>query len=213
MAIYRLHGRSRSGNTYKVAFYLNAAGLDWEPVLVTPADNQSPEWRARYNQMGEVPVLELRGRMLSQSGAILMELARETGKFAPDGDAGWSEALRWLLWDNHKFTNHWSTYRFVRSFSPKEPSPDVLAYLKGHIDQNFAVLERSLADRPFVLGATPTVADFSLTGYIYYPPEEWGYEWRPSYPGIAGWADRMAALPGWKPPYELLPGGAAKPLR
>jgi glutathione S-transferase len=213
MAQYRLHCRSRSGNSYKVAFYLNAAGLDWEPVMVTPAEGQSPEWRAKVNAMGEIPVLETNGRFLSQSGAILIELARSTGKFAPAEEAGWSEALRWILWDNHKFTNHWATYRFVRSYAPKEPSPDVLAYLKGHSDQNFAVLDKVLSGRPFVLGDRPTIADFSLAGYVYYPATEWGYTWRGDYPAVAGWADRLAALPGWKPPYELLPGGIAAPLR
>jgi glutathione S-transferase len=213
VATYRLHCRSRSGNAYKVAFYLAASGLDWEPVLVTPAEGQSPEWRAKVNAMGEVPVLETGGRYLSQSGAILMELARTTGHFAPRNDAEWSEALRWILWDNHKFTNHSAAYRFARSFAPAAPSPDVLAYLQALSNLNFGVLDKVLAGRPYVLGDTPTIADFSLAGYIYYPASEWGYDWRPAHPGVAAWADRLATLPGWRPPYDLMPGGVAVPLR
>ena len=34
MAHYRLYCTARSGNSYKVALYLNCAGLDWEPVGV-----------------------------------------------------------------------------------------------------------------------------------------------------------------------------------
>ena len=34
MARYKLHGFCQSGNTYKVALYLNCAGLDWEPVFI-----------------------------------------------------------------------------------------------------------------------------------------------------------------------------------
>jgi len=213
MSTYRLHCRSRSGNSYKVAFYLSAAGLPWEPVLVTPADNQSAAWRQGVNAMGEIPVLEADGRFLSQSGAILIELARKTGHFAPADETQWSEALRWILWDNHKFTNHWATYRFVKSFSPKEPAPGVLDYLKAHSDQNFAVLDRTLAGSPYVLGDTPSIVDFSLAGYVYYPDSEWGYGWRDGHPHIAAWADRLAALPGWKGPYEMMPGGIAKPVR
>ena len=34
MAQYKLHCFCQSGNSYKVALYLNCAGLDWEPVFV-----------------------------------------------------------------------------------------------------------------------------------------------------------------------------------
>ena len=33
MAHYKLHCFCQSGNSYKVALYLNCAGLDWEPVF------------------------------------------------------------------------------------------------------------------------------------------------------------------------------------
>ena len=32
MARYRLHCNGDSGNSYKIALYLNCAGLDWEPI-------------------------------------------------------------------------------------------------------------------------------------------------------------------------------------
>ena len=85
MALYRLHCVGASGNSYKVALYLNCAGLDWEPVGVDFAGGQTrePNWRAESNAMGEIPVLEVADKRLSQSGAILMWLAETTGKFAP----------------------------------------------------------------------------------------------------------------------------------
>ncbi len=33
MARYKLHCFCQSGNSYKVALYLECAGLDWEPVF------------------------------------------------------------------------------------------------------------------------------------------------------------------------------------
>jgi glutathione S-transferase len=58
-----------SGNSYKVALYLNCAGLDWEPVGVDFAggEKRDPAWRAATNGMGEVPVLEADGRQMTQS--------------------------------------------------------------------------------------------------------------------------------------------------
>ena len=45
-------------------------------------------------------------------------------------------------------------------------------------------------------------ADLSLAGYVYYP-EETGLSWS-SYPNIEAWKKRIAALPGWAGPYELM---------
>jgi glutathione S-transferase len=77
VAQYKLHCVGGSGNAYKLALYLNCAGLDWEPVGVDFAGGQTRDasWRADTNAMGEDPVLEVDGRRMSQSGAILIWLA------------------------------------------------------------------------------------------------------------------------------------------
>jgi glutathione S-transferase len=64
-----------------------------------------------------------------------------------------------------------------------------------------------------VAGDKPTLADFSLAGYVFYPPEEGGYEWAKVSPNLAAWMERVCALPGWKDPYALMPGERLKPLR
>jgi glutathione S-transferase len=77
MAHYRLHCCGGSGNSYKLALYLSCAGLNWEPVGVDFAggETRNADWRAASNMMGEVPVLEVAGKRMSQSGAILLWLA------------------------------------------------------------------------------------------------------------------------------------------
>lgn len=215
MATYRLHGFGRSGNTFKVAMYLATAGLDWEPVLVSVAagDTRDPAWRAKFNPMGEIPVLEVGGRFLTQSGAILMELAETTGHYAAATTEERPEVMRWILWDNHKFTNYFAMHRLQKAFAPQPPPPEVLAWLKGHVEQNLALLEGHLASRTWVVGNRPTIADLSLAGYLYYPTAETGFDLAATHPNITAWTQRIAALPGWKPPYELLPGGVPTPLR
>jgi glutathione S-transferase len=51
----------------------------------------------------------------------------------------------------------------------------------------------------------------SLCGYLYFPVEESGYDIARSYPAMAKWLDRLKALPGWKPPYQMLPGQQIAP--
>lgn len=203
---YRLHGFAQSGNSYKVALYLVCSGLKFEPVLVNYGGGQTRDagWRETVNEMGETPVLEADGRLMSQSGAILTWLAEQTGHFAPVGEAGRYEALRWLLFDNHKFTSYLATHRFLNTFMPAPPDPAVAAFLRARIEAALAVVDKHLAGSAFMLGDAPTIADFSLAGYVFFPPEELGIDlsaWR----AIEDWRGRLRALPGWVGPYDLLP--------
>jgi glutathione S-transferase len=118
-----------------------------------------------------------------------------------------------VLFDNHKFTSYLATYRFLRSLAPQAPDPNVLAFLKGRFEAAAAILDKHLSGGTFIAGDKPTIADFSVAGYVYYPIEEHGYDWAKTHPGIHAWTERMRALPGWKGPYELMPGERTRPLR
>lgn len=213
MTGYRLHCLGASGNSYKVALYLNCAGLDWEPVGVDfgGGETRTENWRASLNAMGEVPVLEAAGMRMSQSGAILLWLAETISRFAPAADQRF-EALRWLLFDNHKFTNNYAMHRVQNCFTAN-PDAAVLAFLRARVESSFSIAERHLAGHRFVLGERPTIVDFSLAGYVFYPASETGFDIAAEYPAIDAWRRRIAALPGWKPPYEMMPVGTSPPLR
>lgn len=210
---YRLHCLGASGNSYKVALFLTFAGLDWEPVGIDFVGGQTRDatWRTGTNAMGEVPVLEVDGRYLSQSGAILAWLAETHGKFAPEEDDR-LEALRWLLFDNHKFTSGYAQHRMALSILPETPHPSLLAYLRGRAESSLSIVEKHLADRLYVLGDRLTIIDFSLAGYIYYPAEETGFDIAAAFPNIEAWRRRLAAMPGWKPPYKMMPVGSPMPV-
>jgi glutathione S-transferase len=212
---YFLHGFCQSGNTYKVALYLNCAELDWEPVFVDYMNGatRDAKWREATNELGEVPVLDVGSKKMTQSGAILLYLAEMTDKFAPETDDERNEALRWILFDNHKFTSYFATYRFMKSLAPQAPDPAVMAFLKGRFDGAAAIVDGHLAKSKFMIADRPTIADFSLAGYMFFPVEETGYDWAKSHPNIHAWTQRLRALPGWKDPYELLPGQRIKPSR
>jgi glutathione S-transferase len=220
MTRYRLHCVGASGNSFKVALFLNCAGLDWEPVGVDFAGGQTrdAQWRAATNAMGEVPVLEVpalevEGGRLSQSGAILSWLAERHGRFGPADAAEQFETLRWLLFDNHKFTGSFAPHRILCSMIPEPTPPAVLAYMRARVDSAFSIVDRHLAAHRFMLGDRPTIVDFSLVGYLYYPTEETGIDLVTAFPAIDAWRCRIAALPGWKPPYEMMPVGNSLPMR
>jgi glutathione S-transferase len=68
------------------------------------------------------------------------------------------------------------------------------------------IAERHLQNRSFVVGDQPTIADVSMVGYLSFPVEESGYDLAASHPALHAWLRRVAALPGWRAPYDLLPG-------
>jgi glutathione S-transferase len=212
--MYRLHGFCQSGNTFKVAFLMRALAVPWEPVFVDffGGATRGADWREATNPMGEVPVLEADGQRLTQSGAILSWLAERHG---PDwrgrSEEERFEVLRWLLFDNHKFTSYFATYRFIKAFGPTAPDPAVMAFLRGRIDGAFGVVDKHLAGRPFVAGDAATIADLSLSGYLFYPVAESDYAFEGRFPNIAAWVGRVRALPGWGDPYDVLPGTRIEP--
>ena len=210
---YLLYCFAQSGHAYKVALLLETVGAQRGQRLWTPrfvdyfnGETHTPEYRA-INEMGEVPVLEIPGeggRRLSQSGAILDLLSRRLGVYAPQDEAARTETLRWLLFDNHKFTAYTATYRFLRNFA-QQPDPAVVQFFRARCEGAWSVLNAHLGTRPFVQGEAMTIADFSLAGYIFFD-DEIGVHWRKEYPRIHEWRERIRALPGWRHPYELMPG-------
>jgi glutathione S-transferase len=209
MPEYQLYCFAQSGNAYRVALMLNLVGADWTPVFVDffkGGEQRTPKYRADVNEMGEVPVLVHGGKKLSQSGVCLTYLAERTGKFAPQTEDERLEALRWIIFDNQKVNGFLGPYRFLKNFAKPAGDPAVLAFLKGRIDGNLAIVDKRLATRAFMLGERPTIADISLVAYLYYPAEELGFDIAATHPSIGKWLDRMKALPGWEHPYKLMPG-------
>ena len=117
--------------------------------------------------------------------------------------------LRWLFWDNHKLTGYMATYRFHRAFTPN-PDPQVLKYFRRRLDDFLSILDQHLKANAFAIGERPTVADFSMMAYLHYPASETGYDFAASHPSIHAWLKRIAALPGWRSAYDLLPGKRLK---
>jgi glutathione S-transferase len=115
------------------------------------------------------------------------------------------ELLRWLFWDNQKMSAGMATYRFMRTFTPKS-DPAVLAWHLARVRDFLGILEQHLGESAFVACGRLTIADISMCAYLSYPADETGIDLRGSYPNITAWLDRLAKEPGWKSPYELLPG-------
>ncbi len=207
MTSYRLHYFPESGNSYKLALMLTLCGQKFEPIWTDFGGGvtRTAAWRESVNELGEIPVLEEDEVRLTQTGPILLRLAKRYVRFGGSNENEEFEILRWLFWDNHKLTGYMASYRFQRTFTPS-PDPSILAFMRNRIDDYLNIAEQHLRSRSFVVGNQPTVADISMIGYLCFPPEESGYDLAESHPAVRDWISRVAASPGWRPPYDLLPG-------
>ena len=209
MTEFQLYCFAQSGNAYRAALMLNLIGADWEPVWIDffgEGVQRKTPYRTDVNEMGEVPVLVQGKKKLTQSGVILTYLSKLTGKFRPQGEDEELESLRWIIFDNQKVNGFLGPFRFLRIFAKPRGDPAVLAFLKARIDGNLSIVNKRLTGRQFLVSDKPTIADVSMTAYLYYPAEEFGFDIAKEHPAIAAWLERMKALPGWKHPYELMPG-------
>ncbi len=203
----KLHCFGESGNSYKAALALEMSGLEWEPVFVDFFNGQTrtPEYRAEVNEMGEAPVLIDGEFRISQSGAIQAYVTEKSGKFGGRTREETYDILRWVLWDNHKLSSMAGMTRFLINFLPEEHrNPDVIAFNQGRLKAAYQVLNAHLEGRDWVVGDGVTYADLSCCGYLYYP-EPFGFD-RAEWPHIDAWLTRLSEQPGWKHPYDLMPG-------
>ncbi|MFZ1727299.1 MAG: glutathione S-transferase family protein [Albidovulum sp.] len=195
-----------SGNAYKAALTLTLAEMAWEPVFVDffNGATRDPEFRS-LNEMGEVPVLVDGDVTLTQSGVIQDYVSSKTGKLGGRSAAERRDILRWVFWDNHKMSSQAGTARFLMNFLPAEKRvPEVIAFMQARLKAAYTVLDTHLTGRAWVVGDQITIADTACCGYLYYP-EPFGFD-RKDWPNIDRWLDRIATLPGWKHPYDLMPG-------
>lgn len=206
----KLYCFGESGNAYKAALALELSGLDWEPVKVDffGGETRTPEYRQNINEMGEVPVMIDGDVKLTQSGVIQDYVSEKSEKFGGRSSSERREILRWVLWDNHKLSSNAGMTRFLMNFLPEEKRPqEVIGFMQGRLKAAYAVLNEHLEGRDWIVGDGITNADLSCCGYLYYP-EPFGFD-RSDWLNIDAWLARLSETPGWKAPYDLMPGSPA----
>jgi glutathione S-transferase len=198
-----LHGSPFSGPTYKVALMLALLGepFDFSTVDMRAGAHKTPEFLA-INRYGQIPAMIVDGLSLCQSGAILQYLATKHGKFGGKDAQQQARAREWLFWDADRLSpGVFRTRAMIRGFVNLAPETGV--YFRDHAESGLRVLEAQLGKSKFVAGVEPTIGDVACYGVLAYARE--GAFDIAAYPNIAAWMERMQALKGFKPPYELLP--------
>ncbi len=206
----KLYCFGESGHSYKAALSLELSGLDWEPAKVDffAGETRSPEYRETVNEMGEAPVLVDGNITLTQSAIIQGYVSEKSGKFGGKDKAEARAILRWQFWDNHKLSSVAGMTRFLMNFLPEDKQPkEVIAFNLGRLKGAYAILDKHLQGRDWIVGDGMTNADLTCCGYLFYD-EPFGFN-RADWPNIDRWLTNIQETPGWKHPYDLMPGSPA----
>lgn len=156
--------RVARGNTrdLRVLWALEEMGMPYEIVgLDHPNhDLDSPAFKAK-NPFGQIPVIDDDGVVVTESGAIVLYLARKSGKLMPRDLASEAQVLRWSIAALNSIEVPVLTLWFVDMSGGKGSKPSEA--LRGWSELRLGQLDGWLANRQFVATDEFTVADILMT--------------------------------------------------
>jgi glutathione S-transferase len=194
-----------SGHSHRAHLFASLLGLPHELIEVDlkSGAHKTPDFLA-LNPFGQVPVLDDSGTIVSDSNAILVYLAKTSGRteWLPDDAKGSAAIQRWLSVAAGQLAYGPAAARLItvfgRNFNPEEVIERAHALL--------ALVEAHLADRDWLVGNGQTIADVALYSYIASAPE--GNVDLSGYPKVNAFLRRIEALPGFVP-FAKTPVGLA----
>ena len=183
-----------SGNSYKVRVLASILGVPYEKVYVDwpTREHKSPAF-LKLNPRGQVPVMEVEGKVLWDSTAHLVYLARKFGgeRWLPTDPLGMAEVMNWMAFAQNEihFGLQWARGVVVYGM------PGSLELFQRHGRKALDILEDHFRKQEWLALARPTIADIACYPYVKRAPQ--GRIPLESYPGVNAWLRRCEALPGW----------------
>lgn len=157
------------------------------------AVNPNSKIPAMVDHGGEEPI------RVFESGSILLYLAEKFGAFLPSDIAGRTECLNWLFWQVGSAPYLGGGFGHFYAYAPHkiEYAIDRFAMeAKRQLD----VLDRRLAESPYIAGDTYTIADMAIFPWYGGLAKDWLYGGAEflsvqDYKHLQAWADRLLERP------------------
>jgi GST-like protein len=193
-------------NGLKARLFLEEAQLPYRvlPVSLGKGEQFKPEFLA-ISPNNKIPAIvdhEPAGGgapiSLFESGAIMLYLAEKTGKLIPQDAHGRAEVLQWLFWQMAGLGPMAGQIGHFNVYAP-EKVPYAIDRYTRETSRLYGVLDRQLADRPFIAG------EFSIADIACYPwivPYEAHGQNLAEFPHLKRWFESMAARPATVRTYE-----------
>lgn len=191
-----LYHHPLSGHAHRAVLFASLLGVAHELVEVDLAAgaHKRPEF-LKLNPFGQVPVLVDGDVVIADSNAILVYLARKSGRtdWLPNDARDEAAVQRWLSVAAGELAYGPAAARLITVFGAGFDAEEVIA--RSH--RLLGLLEARLAESAWLAGASPTIADVALYSYVARAPE--GNVDLSGYPAVIDFLRRVEALPGFVP--------------
>lgn len=180
----------------RVLWALEEMQLPFELIgMDHPAQDLSTESYRRLSPFAQVPSIDDDGVVLSESGAILVYLAKKSGRLIPGDLAGEAQVVRWCF---AALTTVEAPLQslMVHDWTADGGGAKAREFLVGWIHRVFGNLERWLSERDFLATDQFTVADILLAHVLSAQVTDEALISR--YPRLTAYRDRCLARPTWK---------------
>lgn len=192
-------------NGWKITIMLEECGLPYTlvPVNIGAGEQFKPDFLkiSPNNRMPAIVDRAAAGGPLSifESGAILMYLAEKTGRFLPADLHGRFEVMQWLFWQVAGLGPMAGQLGHFRNYAA-EKIPYAITRYQNEYNRLLGVLDRRLADRPYLTG------DYSIADMAAWPwvriYERLG-ETLDRFPNVARWHEAISARPAARKGVEI----------
>ena len=199
-------------NGRKVSIMLEECGLPYtvHPIDITKGEQLHPEF-LKISPNNKIPAIVDRDSSQSvfESGAILIWLAERTGLFLPSAPAARIATLEWLMFQMGGVGPMLGQAHHFLKFNPGK-APYAEERYGAEARRLYGVLDRRLAEMPYLAGQDLTIADFATWPWL----SRW--EWQgidmAEFPQVRRWYRELAARPGLQRGYDVPAMGHTIPL-
>lgn len=154
-------------NGRKISIALEELGLDYDviPINIHTGEQHAPEF-SKISPSNKIPVINDGGRILFESGAILLYLAQKTAKLlaSVNSESYWQQII-WLQWQVGNFgpsvgqAHHFLHYnKNVSTYSEQRYFQQTLKLYED--------LNQQLSGKDFVTGSALSIADISIWPWV-----------------------------------------------
>jgi GST-like protein len=193
-------------NGHKITMFLEEAGLPYriipvnigkgeqfEPAFLKIApNNRIPAIVDQAPADGGAPIT------VFESGAILLYLAEKTGKLIAADARGRVETLQWLFWQMAGLGPMAGQNHHFLQYAP-EKLPYAINRYVNETNRLYGVLNKRLADRPFVAGTDYSIAD--IASYPWIVPHERQQQNLDDFPHLKRWFNAIKTRPATERAY------------
>jgi glutathione S-transferase len=195
----KIFGHPMSTCTRKVLMTLVETNTPYELEVVEFAkgEHKQPPHLARQ-PFGQVPALDDGGFALYESRAMCRYINDKAGgPLMPRDAQGRARVEQWVSIETSDFSG--SIMKFVlHDVFKHAQTPETLATAGEQVDKALGVLDKQLANQPFLVGETLTLADICYMPYLEYGAITPAKDIMAKHPHVSTWWNKLRERASWR---------------